>query len=460
MKHIKPQLPTGMRDYLPADMLRRQYVIDKVAEVFEAFGYEPLQTPVMELSETLKGKYGDDAERLIYYAYHPGGKEELALRYDLTVPLARVVGMHESRLQLPFRRYQIAPVWRGERPQRGRFREFYQCDVDLVGSASMLADAEMVSLVAVVMQRLGFDDFSVRLNNRKLLTGIGQYAGLSGQPLADLYRSIDKLDKIGMDGVRDELIRSGIDAAAIARIMDVLTLAYQRQQSGYDAGAALIGALRETLADIPAAEAGLQELEDLLDCCAAMNVPEQFIALDLTCVRGLGYYTGSTFETVLLSNDPEERVGSVSGGGRYDDLVGLFRKEPLPTVGVSLGIERLITLMDRRSLYPPDINRTVVQVLVTLFGPETRIETLGLASALRDAGIRTEQYTEPAKLGKQIGYADKRGIPVVVLLGPSELEQGVVKIKLLRRQQEIVVQRASIVETLKRLLDSPGAQSD
>ena len=459
MKHIKPQLPTGMRDYLPADMLRRQYVIDKVTDVFEAFGYEPLQTPVMELSETLKGKYGDDAERLIYYAYHPGGKEELALRYDLTVPLARVVGMHESRLQLPFRRYQIAPVWRGERPQRGRFREFYQCDVDLVGSASMLADAEMVSLVAVVMQRLGFDDFSVRLNNRKLLTGIGQYAGLSGQPLADLYRSIDKLDKIGMDGVRDELIRSGIDTAAIVRIMDVLALAYQRQQSGYDAGAALIGALREMLEDIPAAEAGLQELEDLLDCCAAMNVPEQFIALDLTCVRGLGYYTGSTFETVLLSNDPEERVGSVSGGGRYDDLVGLFRKEPLPTVGVSLGIERLITLMDKRNLYPSDINRTVVQVLVTLFGPETQAETLGLASTLRDAGIRTELYTEPAKLGKQIGYADKRGIPVVVLLGPSELEQGVVKIKLLRQQQEIVIQRASIVETLTRLLGSPGAQA-
>jgi histidyl-tRNA synthetase len=212
-----------MRDFLPADVLRRQYVIDTVADVFETYGYEPLQTPVLELQETLMGKSGEDAEKLIFYAQHPGGKEQLALRYDLTVPLARAFGMHESQVMLPFKRYQIAPVWRAERPQRGRFREFIQCDADTVGIAGMEADAESVSLVVTALQRLGFQDFLVKINNRKLLTGIGQYAGLGGETLNNLYRSLDKLDKIGADGVREEMLKSGIEASA-AKIIDLAVM--------------------------------------------------------------------------------------------------------------------------------------------------------------------------------------------------------------------------------------------
>jgi len=450
---IKPQLPKGMRDFLPVDLLRRQYVIDTVANVFETYGYEPLQTPVMELQETLMGKYGEDAEKLIFNAKHPGGQEELALRYDLTVPLARAFGMHESEITLPFKRYQIAPVWRAERPQRGRFREFFQCDADIVGIAGMEADAESVSVVVTALQRLGFNDFLVKINNRKLLTGIGQYAGLSGEALANLYRSIDKLDKIGVDGVKQEMIKGGLDTATVDRIMNLITSARPTDAGGYEAGAAAINTLLETLATIPAAVEGLQELQQLIGYLEAMQVPGERIDLDFSMVRGLSYYTGPIFETVLVSNDPEERVGSVSGGGRYDDLLGLFRKESLPTVGVSLGIERLITLMDKRDLYPPDLNKTVVQVLVTTFGPDTRTESMALASSLRAAGIKTELVMQPGKLGKQFSYADKRGIPVVAVLGPDEIANGQVKFKRLSDQQEFVIPRAEAALAVRRLLD-------
>jgi len=451
---IKPQLPSGMRDFLPADVLRRQYVINTVAEVFETYGYEPLQTPVLELQETLMGKYGDDAEKLIFNARHPGGKEELALRYDLTVPLARAFGMHEAQLTLPFKRYQIAPVWRGERPQRGRFREFFQCDADTVGIAGMEADAESVSVVVTALQRLGFTDFLIKLNNRKLLKGIGQYAGLEGESLDNLYRSIDKLDKIGVDGVREEMNRSGIDSAAVTKVLDLITSARPGESVGYEAGAALIGTLRETLGGIEIAAQGLDELTEVLKFLDAMHVPGELIEVDCSMVRGLGYYTGPIFEAMLTSNDPEERVGSVSGGGRYDELLGLFRKESLPTVGVSLGIERLITLMDRRNLYPPDLNRTVVQVLVTVFGTDTREEAMGLASALRAGGIKTELFMQQARIGKQIGYADKKGIPVVALLGPDEIARGEVKFKRLADQQEIVVPRAEAALAVRRMFDA------
>ncbi|CAG1014556.1 Histidine--tRNA ligase [Anaerolineae bacterium] len=215
MKKLDPRLPTGMRDSLPADMLRRQYAINQIASTFERFGYEPLQTPVMELSETLTGKYGEDAERLIYFAQHARSEEQLALRYDLTVPLVRAFAQHEGQLSLPFRRYQIAPVWRADRPQRGRFREFFQCDADVIGVATIDADAEVVNLMDSALVSLGFDDFAIKISNRKLLTGIGVYAGVEGEALANLYKAIDKLDKIGMDGVKKELIQGGIPAESV-----------------------------------------------------------------------------------------------------------------------------------------------------------------------------------------------------------------------------------------------------
>ncbi|MEP7285161.1 MAG: histidine--tRNA ligase [Chloroflexota bacterium] len=453
MNKIKPQLPSGMRDFLPADVLRRQYVINIVTEVFQTYGYEPLQTPVLELRETLTGKYGEDAERLIYYAQHALGKEKLALRYDLTVPLARAFAQHEPELTLPFKRFQIAPVWRGERPGRGRFREFYQCDADTVGIAGMEADAEVISLVATAIQRLGFSDFRIKINNRKVLTGIGQYAGLTGAALSNLYRSIDKLDKIGADGVKDEMIKGGIAEDTVAKIAQLLLAPSTVTITGYTADHATIAQMQSTLAGIEAAQEGLRELDQLFEFLQAMHVDEKFIELDFSMVRGLGYYTGPIFETVLVSDDPEERVGSVSGGGRYDDLIGLFRKESLPTVGVSLGIERLMALMDKRKLYPADLKRTVVDVLVTVFGSETRSGALGLVSVLRAGGINTELFMQEAKLGKQIGYADKKGIPLVAILGPDEIARGEIKLKRLADQHEIIVPLSLAAESAQALLD-------
>src|SRR5258706_1678934 len=238
-----------MRDFLPADVLRRQYVMDTVAQVFQTFGYEPLYTPVMELNETLLGKYGEDAEKLIFHAKHPQGNEELALRYDLTVPLARALGMHESDILLPFKRYQIAPVWRAERPQRGRFREFYQCDADTVGIAGMEADAEAVSVIAAAMRKLGFEDFRVKINNRKLLTGIGQYAGLTGDALSNLYRSIDKVDKIGADGVKTEMIKGGISEEVVSKIAQLLFETPGATTTSYDAEYSKITRMQQTLTD-------------------------------------------------------------------------------------------------------------------------------------------------------------------------------------------------------------------
>ncbi len=447
----KAQLPKGMRDFLPGDVLRRQHVIDVVADVFQTFGFEPLQTPVLELRETLMGKYGEDAEKLIYEAQHAGGKEQLALRYDLTVPLARVFGQHEAELPLPFKRYQIAPVWRGERPQRGRYREFFQCDADIVGVAGMDADAEIVSLITVALTRLGFTDFLVKINDRKLLTGIGQYAGLTGEALGSLYRTIDKTDKIGLDGVREEFRKNGLPEETIRKVADLIAAASQATDRA--AGLALIGALRETLEDFPVAMDGLAELEALLGMIDAMGVPNEQSALDFTMVRGLSYYTGPIFETVLLSDDPEERVGSVSGGGRYDELLGLFRKDSLPTVGTSLGIERLIDLMDKRGLYPATVSRTVVQALVTVFSADTRAESLKLITALRNAGVRAELYMQDKAVGRQISYADKKGVPVVVLLGPDEIRAGQVKLKRLSDGFEQSVSINDAAATIKSLLN-------
>jgi histidyl-tRNA synthetase len=449
---IKPQLPSGMRDFLPGDMIRRAYVIDTISEVFQTFGYEPLQTPVMELKDTLLGKYGEDAEKLIYYAQHPQGKEQLALRYDLTVPLARAFAMHEAELSLPFKRYQIAPVWRAERPQRGRFREFYQCDADTVGVAGMEADAESVNVIVMAMQRLGFAKFAIKINNRKLLTGIGQYAGLTGDALSNLYRSIDKLDKIGPEGVRGEMQKGGLEATVIDKIMALVVDARPADPYGYTTGGTILATMRKTLDAIPAAQDGLNELDQMLKYLEAMNVPGEHIELDFSMVRGLSYYTGPIFEAVLLSDDPEERVGSVSGGGRYDDLIGLFRRESLPTVGMSLGIERLITILEKRNAYPADLSKTVVDVLVTVFTPETRSASMTLAARLREAGIRTELFMQDKQIGKQLGYADKKGIKIAAVLGPDEIARGEAKFKRLSDQHEVVAKLEDTANTVRALL--------
>lgn len=437
---IKPRLPKGMRDFLPQELLRRDYVFGVVREVFHLYGFEPLQTPVLELQETLLGKYGPDAEKLIFNAQHPGGKEELALRYDLTVPLARVVAQYANDITLPFKRYQLAPVWRAERPQRGRYREFYQCDADIVGVASMSADAEILALVVTALRRLGFSSFSVKVNNRKLLTAIGQYSGVPAAQLGDLYISVDKFDKIGADGVRDELLRRGLPAEAAARMMDLI----QAHRPGVES----LNLLAEALGHLPAAQDGLRELRELAAHLEDYSVPAENYDFDFTMVRGLGYYTGPIFETIIT----EPNLGSITGGGRYDDLIGLFRKESLPTTGTSLGIERIIDLLDILNLYPPGISGTVAQVLVAVFDDASRAAATRLAADLRAAGINTELALDGRGLGKQFQYADRRGIPLVALQGPDEIAQGVVRLKRLADGSEQNVPRADAAARVRALV--------
>lgn len=437
---IRPRLPRGMRDFLPADMRRREYVFGVVREVFERYGFEPLQTPALELREILAGKYGEDAEKLIYHAQHPGGREALALRYDLTVPLARVVGQHRQQIPLPFKRYQLAPVWRAERPQRGRYREFMQCDADIVGVAGMSADAEVLGVVHSALTQLGFPQFTIRINNRKLLTAIGQFSGVPPARLGALWRSIDKYERIGAAGVRDELVARGIGEEAVTRVMALV--------SAQGADGDPLDFIDQALGTLPAAQEGLRELRELTARLGDMGIPPGAWVIDFTMVRGLGYYTGPIHETVVEQPNP----GSISGGGRYDRLIGLFRGEPLPTTGISLGIERIIDLLDTLGLYPEQVGGSVVQALVTVFDEETRPQATRLAAELRAAGIRCELHLETRRIGRQLQGADRRGIPLVLLQGSDELERGLVKIRRLADGREFSCARAEVAGAVSRLL--------
>lgn len=442
MSKIDARLPKGMRDFLPGEVLKREYVIGVITDVFQTFGFEPIYTPALEMLETLLGKGGEEADKLLFHAQHPGGKEQLGLRYDLTVPLARYFAMHENDLAMPFRRYHIAPVWRGDRPQKGRYREFFQCDVDIVGVASMAADAEIVSLLVTALGRVGFADFTVHINNRKLLTGIGLYAGVPQAQLGDLYRSVDKLDKIGLDGVKQELAASGIAGDAIGRMTDLL----QHRAGGLDA----LRQVRARLAGVPIALEGIDELEQMVEYLGALGVAEARFTVDLAMVRGLGYYTGPVYETYITKPD---NLGSVTGGGRYDELVGMFRGQSLPMTGASLGIERIIDLLDLLNLYPPELTGTVVQAVVTVFDERTQGASLALANELRAAGIRTEAIMTPRRaIGRQVQYADRKGARLVAFLGEDEIRAGQVKLKRLSDGQEVVVPRAEATAAARRLL--------
>ncbi len=429
---LQARLPRGMRDILPEKMIRRRYVIEVIRTVFEEFGFEPLQTPALERRETLEGKYGADAEKLVYYANHPGGKEELALRYDLSVPLCRVVASNRDLLK-PFKRYQIAPVWRADRPQRGRYREFYQCDADTVGSSSVLADAETVDVIHEILTRLGFERFVVNLNNRKILTGIGEFSGVPASRLGRLYRSIDKLEKIGLDGVRRELESSRIPREAVARLLELLGTTGDNRRILTDLAGQLSGQ--------PIALEGIRELEEMLSYLQELGIDEERVRVRFAMVRGLEYYTGPIYETTI--EDPP--MPSITGGGRYDRLIGMFQKESIPATGTTIGIERIIDAMEELEMFPPQVGRTVTQVLVTLFDEDTVTGSLRLAASLRRHGIRTELSHQAQGLGGQIKYADRKGIPFVAILGPDELEQGNVTVKHLPsgRQQTVAREEAA-----------------
>ncbi|MCY4019423.1 MAG: histidine--tRNA ligase [Chloroflexi bacterium] len=437
-KTINPRTPKGFRDFLPETMLRRKYVIEVITDVFHRFGFEPLDTPILELRETLLGKYGEDAEQLIFSAQHGrSSREPLAMRYDLTVPLARVVAQYESELSFPFKRYHVAPVFRGERPQRGRYREFYQCDADIVGVAGIEADAEIVTMMHRILDRLKFPQFTIKINHRKLLAAIGEFSGVPDAQLPDLYRSVDKFDKIGAVGVRQELIAREVQPDAVSRMMDLLQ-AYEPGSGNLDLISKAIGA----------GDNGLDDLRGLANVLSDSGIPTRCYDFDFTMVRGLGYYTGPIFETVIS----RPNLGSVTGGGRYDELIGMFRKQSLPTTGTSFGIERIIDLMDELDLYPANLGGTLVQVLVTVFSQETRTPSMRVANQLRDAGINTELYFEPRKLGRQFSYADKKGIPIVALAGPDEINAGLVKLRRLSDGEERTLSMSDIAGAVTDML--------
>lgn len=435
-KRIEPRLPRGTRDILPQKMILREYVIGVIRQVFESFGFEQLQTPAIELEETLMGKYGPDAEKLIYSVGHEGGSQRLALRYDLSVPLSRVIAQYPDLVK-PFKRYQIAPVWRAERPQKGRYREFYQCDADTVGSASMLADAETLNIIYEILTRLGFKQFITSLNDRKLLKGIGQYAGVPEEQAAGLYRAIDKLDKIGLDGVVAELQKNGVSEAAVERMLPLLRVEGTNRQ--------VLEQLGGVLAGVPVALEGLAELEEIRGYLEALGIPEQFCQIVPTMVRGLDYYTGPIYETIV----EEPKIGSITGGGRFDKLVGMFMNRAIPATGTTIGIERIIDVMDELQIFPPGVGRATAQVLVTRFSPELVPESLKLANALRQAGLRTEMYLDNESLGKQMSYADRKGIPFAAILGPDELAAGRVAVRRLATKEQLTVSRDEAVAQIE-----------
>lgn len=442
MSTINPRNPKGFRDFLPDQMLKREYVFSTVRQVFELHGFEPIQTPIIELNETLFGKYGEDAEKLIYGVQHGrSDKDELSMRYDLTVPLARVVAQHENTLNFPFKRYHIAPVFRGERPQKGRYREFYQCDADIVGVAGMEADAEIIGLNVMALQKLGFTQFKLKVNSRKLLTGMGIYSGVPDDQLPDLYRSVDKFDKVGAEGVEKELVERGIAADVVSRMMELI--------QSREPGIANLDVVEQRMGNIPQAAEAIRELRQVAEYLDLLSVPSTFYEFDFTVVRGLGYYTGPIFEAIIT----EPNLGSISGGGRYDGLIGLFRKQSLPTVGTSLGIERITDLLDILDLYPAHIGGTVVQVFITVFNDETRAESVRLAAELRAAGINTEIDMEGKKIGKQFNHADKKQIPLVAVIGPDEIRSGKVNLKRLADGHEVQVSRELIASSVHELLD-------
>ncbi len=436
---IKPRVPRGMRDILPEQMIRRQYVIDVIRDVFEEFGFEPLQTPALELSEVLTGKYGPDAEKLIYQAGHTGGKEDISLRYDLSVPLCRVVAMY-PQLPKPFKRYQIDPVWRAERPQKGRYRQFFQCDADTVGSESMLADAENVSLIFQVLSRLGFKQFEININDRKLITAIGQYAGVPTAQLGGLYRSIDKLDKIGVDGVISELQENEIPEDVINKLIGLLQV---------DGDAAdVLTEMNQRLGSLEMAHEGIADLEKLINFLTTLGVPEQYYRVNVAMVRGLEYYTGPIYETVV----EEPKICSITGGGRYDELIGSFSKQSYPATGTSFGIERIIDVMEEFDMFPTTVGKTVTQVLMTVFDDQLMDESLKLATVLRQGGIRTEVYFRPTKISTQLKYAGNKGIPYAVILGSDELATGNAAVRNLTTREQENVPLDKVVDRIKSMI--------
>ena len=424
----KPSIPKGTRDFSPEEMMRRTYIFDTIKSVFRLFGYAPLETPSMENLSTLLGKYGDEGDKLLFKILNSGdygaklSDEELrqaskiaekGLRYDLTVPFARYVVQHQNEIVFPFKRYQIQPVWRADRPQKGRYREFYQCDVDVIGSKSLLNEVELVDIVSRVFKKLGIS-VTLKMNNRKILFGIAQSIGHADK-MIDITVAIDKLDKIGLDNVKAELAERGIDNEAIAKLQPILELSGTNDEK--------LNKLSEVIGSSETGLKGIEEMRTIFDHVAALGI-ELTPELDLSLARGLNYYTGAIFE--VKAND--FAIGSISGGGRYDDLTGIFGMPGMSGVGISFGADRIYDVMLGLNLFPEEIGCST-KVLFCNFGSEEQSVAMRLVGELRNHGVAAEIYPDSGKMKKQMEFANRRGIPYVVILGSEERERGVVLVK-------------------------------
>ncbi len=435
----KPQNVKGMRDQMSQAMLLRQHIITTLMRIFERHGFEPLTTPVVEYAETLEGKLGDE-EKLIYRFEDHGGRK-LALRYDQTVPLARVVAQYSGQIALPWRRYAIGPSYRGERPARGRYREFWQADVDIVGSASPLADAEIIAVLTESLKALGFPEFVTLLNHRQIIGGIARVSGLDEEAASGVYRAIDKLDKIGAEGVRAELIASSVSEAAADRILELVLL----DGSPHD----VLAELEQQLGDDERAVAALNNLRAISAALADIGVPTTRYRVTPRLARGLSYYTGAVFETIT-SHWPQ---GSLLGGGRYDDLIGLFSGQAIPTVGLAFGIDRLHDVMEELNIGPRLANPA--RAFVTIFSPDQTAASLQLARELRDAGINViTALASDQGLGKQFKEADRKGVPFALVLGPDELARGEAVVKDLATGEQRTVPRSEVAAALANTIEA------
>lgn len=441
MATTKPTLPKGTRDFSPEEMVKRNFIFDTIKGVFRKFGYQEIQTPSMENLETLTGKYGDEGDKLIFKILNSGdflskvSPEELqvgdvkklttkvsekALRYDLTVPFARYVVAHQNDISLPFKRFQIQPVWRADRPQKGRYREFYQCDADVVGSESLLNEAEFVLIYQEALSKLGLRDFSILINNRKILSGIAEIIG-KPELIIDMTVAIDKLDKIGFEGVCKELLERGFTQCEIEKLQPIIELKGSNSEK--------IQALKKVLASSEIGQKGIEELETIFNYIQQLQAPNTTspapsVELDITLARGLNYYTGAIFE--VKSN--EVAMGSIGGGGRYDDLTSIFGLKNLSGVGISFGADRIYDVLEELGHFPKNTNETT-KLLISNFDETAEKFALPLLSQLRAAGIATELYPEAAKLKKQLGYADAKRIPYVLLIGDEEMASGLLSLK-------------------------------
>lgn len=451
----KPGIPKGTRDFSPIEMAKRNYIFNTIREAFHLFGFEQIETPSMENLSTLMGKYGDEGDKLLFKIQNSGDyfsgltDEELlsrnaaklaskfcekGLRYDLTVPFARYVVMHRDELSFPFKRYQIQPVWRADRPQKGRYREFYQCDADVVGSNSLLNEVELMQMVDSVFTRLGVR-VSIKINNRKILSGIAEIIG-EAEKIVDITVAIDKLDKIGLENVNAELASKGIPEEAIAKLQPIILL------SGTNAEK--LNTLKTVLADSEIGMKGVEESEFILSKLSLMDIKSE-VELDLTLARGLNYYTGAIFEVKAL----DVQIGSITGGGRYDNLTGVFGMAGVSGVGISFGADRIFDVLNQLELYPKEaVNGT--QLMFVNFGENEAVYCLPLLTKAREAGIRAELYPDAAKMKKQMGYANDKKIPFVAIVGENEMNEGKVVLKNMESGEQQLVDIVQLIAAVTK----------